>query len=105
VGQHDAIVPVNEIGIDLEGAIGSPRKKIVSLVWALVSRQPDLGRHEALKFAARCVRGRSAMSVPTAKPVIAVVHESVNGTNPTCRGSLTMSVDRGKPEGAGPRSK
>jgi hypothetical protein len=27
------------------------------------------------------------------------------GTNPTCRGGLTMSVDRGRPEGAGPRSK
>jgi hypothetical protein len=27
------------------------------------------------------------------------------GTNPTYRGSLTMSVDQAKPEGAGPRSK
>jgi hypothetical protein len=30
---------------------------------------------------------------------------SLHGTNPTCRGSLTMSVDRGKPEGASPQSK
>jgi hypothetical protein len=27
---------------------------------------------------------------------------SLVGTNPTCRGGLTMSVDRGGPEGAGP---
>jgi hypothetical protein len=35
----------------------------------------------------------------------AAVHESESGTNPTCRGGLTMSVDRGRPDGAGPRSK
>jgi hypothetical protein len=29
---------------------------------------------------------------------------STCGTNPTCRGGLTMSVDRGTPDGAGSRS-
>ena len=31
--------------------------------------------------------------------------ESLLGTNPKCRAGLTMSVDRGRPEEAGPRSK
>ena len=39
------------------------------------------------------------------KLLLAAVRESGCGTNPTCRGGLTMSVDRGRPEGAGPRSK
>jgi hypothetical protein len=39
------------------------------------------------------------------KPVFAAVHESLVGTNRTNRAGQMMSVDRGKPEIIGGRSK
>jgi hypothetical protein len=42
--------------------------------------------------------------VSSSRVGIAAVHESPNGTIETCRLTLRMSVNRGSPEVAGPRS-